>query len=101
MNKNDLKKIVFCGVTAGCLAVSQAAVANEKTQDDLLVLTEKTQEDVFAGGCGGGKSGCNGRSAPKNNLTPEEEEQIQNQGQGQGHSCANNGQPKPMQPRIV
>lgn len=111
MNKNDLKKLVVCGFALGCLTVSQGAVADEKTQEDVLATaTEKTQENLFAAGCGGGK--CGGRTAPKNGraLTPEEEQQIQGQGQGhscagkaqeqgqgQGHSCAGRSQPRPYQ----
>lgn len=86
MNKNDLKKLVVCGFALGCLSV-QSASADEKSQENVLVTTERT--NVFAAGCGAGKCG-GARSAPKNNraMTPEEEQQIQNQGQGQGHSCA-------------
>lgn len=119
MNKNDLKKLVVCGFALGCLSVAQGAVADEKTQENILVTTEKTQEDVlvttektqeniFVAGC---KGGCGNKSAPKNGraLTPEEEQQIQGQGQGhgcagkpqgqpqQGHSCAGRSQPRPYQ----
>lgn len=113
MNKNDLKKLVVCGFTLGCLSVSQGAVADEKTQEDILATTtEKSHDDLFAAGCGGGS--CGGRSAPKNGraMTPEEEQQIQgqgqghscagktqeqSQGQGQGHGCAGKSQPRPYQ----
>ena len=108
MNKNDLKKLVVCGFTLGCLSVAQGASADEKTHEDVLVTTEKTQENIFVAGC---KGGCGNKSAPKNGraLTPEEEQQIQGQGQGhgcagkaqptqgQGHSCAGRSQPRPYQ----
>lgn len=108
MNKNDLKKLVVCGFALGCLSVAQGAVADEKTQEDVLATaTEKSQENIFVAGC----KTCGNKSAPKNGraLTPEEEQQIQGQGQGhscagkaqqdqgQGHSCAGRSQPRPYQ----
>lgn len=111
MNKNDLKKLVVCGFALGCLTVAQGASADEKTQEDVLATTEKSQENIFVAGC---KGGCGNKSAPKNGraITPEEEQQIQgqgqghgcagkaqgqDQGQGQGHGCAGKSQPRPYQ----
>lgn len=120
MKKHDLKKLALLGVTAGYMAISQVATAdeprNEESSQNLLATAEEEEDTSGAllayNACG---AGCGGKGRPeaaqtqkREGLIAEEDEQIY-RGQGcggekgyyntyphtpQGHGCASANYPR-------